>query len=903
VSARASRPWSGPADRPPATRGRVFSDIRDGARPRPPPVGSEPAPDLAAGAPDPFDPTMRRPSLLPVLALLSATALAACGSSSDDSASTSGGSTIAPPDPNGVLLSGDPGDPALGALVDMKPSPVPPEDVIEGLLTTRLEALLAPAVTVEEVNDALALNDAAIVSMAAGFPAVTLVVPAAADANAAQMRADALEATPAFGAVTVSYATVEPPVVMPLGGGGGGGGGAISTALEVARIVPAQNAADLLGVGGPRLSVIVADEFTELTPNPAITAQSFPDPVGSTAIGFSGNRGFFAAGVIGADEDPNSDLDIVHPRGGEKLDIRCAPMSGLSWSDRILETAFALDAAPGPVVLYTGVTYEPSENERTRGWRATDALFWRYLMASRSLTLVHVQPAGDHGLETGDLREARWCSPYALSESAMDPGAGLTGEDLEDYELALTVTGLPPQVGRLRVVGSRETDPSVGSVWSSPGADLTMVGEAVEGLCVMPQLGCQNGAYPGYSTRAAAAQVAGIYSYLWGIKPTMSSTELLDIVDNAYFSGAVPNVVDAYQAVLALDPSLGSAAVRRELLDVAAGTDVYSEIGDGIFDDHDIAVFVAALDVPVSSLIGAGNDSVFDLNGDGEIGGTGTAPFDLDVNVPPVLSNVEGFYGNEPVPFDETAVTDVEILCYYSLTNLFTGDEERRDHLLEACLPVPPGAPELGQFSLRGVVEAGLGTEFLIDDFSYTNQNTPETLSETVTLQGTASALATQSGLTIVVGSEGLERISSDGAIESHIDAVAPPNGTMLAESECELDFILEVPAGGADAELHYSYTIDANLADPNTYANGSIFIDVDVDGHNALYELDLDFDASNVPPNDTQVVPLQLPEGTVDVDLEFRGWIGNNFATTGEPVDIHLDVDWDFDFFIVNDE
>jgi hypothetical protein len=83
-----------------------------------------------------------------------------------------------------------------------------------------------------------------------------------------------------------------------------------------------------------------------------------------------------------------------------------------------------------------------------------------------------------------------------------------------------------------------------------------------------------------------------------------------------------------------------------------------------------------------------------DLNGDGFTGGSGTEKFDLDrigstqfgqtVYDSIVPQQIEG----HTVIFNENALTDREILCYYANSSLYTGDTNARALLLaDACQP------------------------------------------------------------------------------------------------------------------------------------------------------------------------------------------------------------------------
>ena len=132
--------------------------------------------------------------------------LTGCGSSSSNSGSGGGSTAIAlPANHMGVLLEGDPADRAVDALVTMLPSPVDVIEIVDGLMTTRLEALVDHEASVDDINQALTDSQARIVSMSEGFPVVTLVVPTMSNASAANAKADELEATPAFSLVTASY--------------------------------------------------------------------------------------------------------------------------------------------------------------------------------------------------------------------------------------------------------------------------------------------------------------------------------------------------------------------------------------------------------------------------------------------------------------------------------------------------------------------------------------------------------------------------------------------------------------------------------------------------------------------------------------------------------------------------
>jgi hypothetical protein len=143
-------------------------------------------------------------------------------------------------------------------------------------------------------------------------------------------------------------------------------------------------------------------------------------------------------------------------------------------------------------------------------------------------------------------------------------------------------------------------------------------------------------------------------------------------------------LVDAYATVLSLDaaslPSPAVSPVRLAILDLD---------GNHVFDDADVQVFLQHI-VPA----GAGSDpaladfSRWDLNGDGFTGGsTHVTRFDLDrvgstqfgeTKYSTVQESIEG----QQVSFDETALTDLQILCYYAYSPLYTGTSDGRLQLL-----------------------------------------------------------------------------------------------------------------------------------------------------------------------------------------------------------------------------
>jgi hypothetical protein len=198
-------------------------------------------------------------------------------------------------------------------------------------------------------------------------------------------------------------------------------------------------------------------------------------------------------------------------------------------------------------------------------------------------------------------------------------------------------------------------------------------------------------------TSFAAPQIAGLISYLWLLSDDLRLTQPMQVTRQAVLSNARTTaagpVVDAYAATLSLDPVVGDPEpatwkVRFSLLDVN---------NDNKFDENDIQLFLSHLYFvdPATGTIttappsnASADYSRFDLNGDGfTTSSSRRERFDLDrvgstlygpANYSTVSQDIEG----HQVSFDETGLTDTEILCYYAYSTMYQGDTDARKSLL-----------------------------------------------------------------------------------------------------------------------------------------------------------------------------------------------------------------------------
>jgi hypothetical protein len=249
--------------------------------------------------------------------------------------------------------------------------------------------------------------------------------------------------------------------------------------------------------------------------------------------------------------------------------------------------------------------------------------------------------------------------------------------------------------------------------FSDSGPDLFAVGRAI----VMPTETLEG-------TSFSAPQVTGLASYLWllssGAKAHIpnfndlndlpSSVTRQAILTNTRAGAGGINLIDAYAAILSLDlgqiPALDTAPIRLALLDLN---------NDGRFDEADLSGFLGVfLDSSGAPVEPATQDySRFDLNGDGFTGGSRTERFDLDREGSTqygaanysvsVGEQIEGL----DVSFDETKLTDLQILCYYAYSALYQGDIAARKTLLQGHCGPTLGFP--GTERISSVIE---GSDF-----------------------------------------------------------------------------------------------------------------------------------------------------------------------------------------------
>lgn len=647
----------------------------------------------------------------------------------------------------GILLPGSPAATASTATTDLLGTGVESSKIQDHVILTRLDLYLAPAATVAELNAALRLVQGGIVSMARGFDTLTIAVPRQPTIADLESLAQTLRAQPGvrFAAIGRAAAQMDLPVPRPLSLNDV----AINAHLLPSRFPAAWNARALLEHCQP-IPVLLPDSFG-LIPWNLIQGEipSFHQAAPTSGLE---NHGYLTALTLAARSGGSAPALTGANPFSECLDLWFIQMDGLTDFQRTLHIAqtfpagrFIISFSMGysadclrrraPPEVDTLVCEPPRDSTLAlpldRAWAAFD---WKRITQSRWPDFLVATSAGNERNDNGariyaGMGDSRFVNEMAISalgdplfHFVKDPALwgpsmegvaqgfeSLAAEPDEHLSLSMQVSraNLNDAVARnVLVVGSTTTVPDYAlltapdpelleeSLFSNAGPDVKAVGENV----------FNDAAIDG--TSFAAPQVAGLASYLWLLSPTLRSlppSVTRDaIVANAWTRvGSANGLINAYATTLSLDaatrPAPGTAPVRLAILDLDDDHD---------FDESDLGEFM--FHIAPDGVVGDPPQADFDrwdLNGDGFTGGSRPQAFDLDRIGSTQFgaarySSVEEVIENQPVTFDETELTDLEILCYYAYSPMYTGDGEQRGRLLdgkcaEVTVTVEPAAVDV----------------------------------------------------------------------------------------------------------------------------------------------------------------------------------------------------------------
>ena len=608
---------------------------------------------------------------------------------------------------------------AVAALSDKAAEPAEASDIVDGLMLTRLDVALAADATVGQVNSALQRVGARITAMRSRHPTITVAVPRQTDAAALTSLAALLQTEPGIRLVMRPRAA-QPAVAPPAPANSEANFGY----LQQAHFPAAWNARRAApGLCIDRVTVIVADFFHRpadvlytqfATQLPRATEAGTGSVPSSDTTGY---HGYDVAALLAAG------LDNVPPTGAHPfsdcLDVRLLQLQGLTSNDIALSIDAAVAATSGKVVVNTSFGFAdrcglpdsgdactpanlraPTALERA-AWAAGQraliarvadrllvtsaagneagtpaALLYPGMGQAAANSMMNIATATDSAMSFA-ADPALWRPAVACTASPCLPDLTATpaemvrlGQRLAD----LGLTGATPPTNVL-IVGSIDGS-FVTSTFSDSGAHVFAVGEKLPTLLGQPAKG----------TSMAAPQVGGLAAYLWLLSPELRARPVADTIAAIRASTDADALIDAHAAALSLDETVpmtaASARVRRAILDVD---------GDGDFDLDDLRAFHDAYVDPATGQPrnpAQRDHSRFDLNGDGFTGGaTHTAKLDLDPDGSVrfgqrQLDSVTYTLGGRTFTQRESVVSDVQALCFYAASPLYSGSAAGRDALL-----------------------------------------------------------------------------------------------------------------------------------------------------------------------------------------------------------------------------
>jgi hypothetical protein len=563
------------------------------------------------------------------------------------------------------------------------------------IVRTQLKIVFRSAATVGDVNAVLGAIGATISGSIAGTRALVVRIADPGSLSNLETLIAQLEADPAVWFVRrgiVARTDELPGNIAP-----------VATDLEFVAhqlAVKGHAAWNARAAIGSTPSVLVVDHFGAGAPDPYYLPYYSLHPTDFSVVPVPSDHGYHVSGIIagsfGGDDTLPGLVTGMFPgtialRAGDGLETQQTWLDGEMLL--LTRTAEMLSTNPGHIVINTSLglgctlpdPYCRNEDETRRG-----AADWIEMVRAAGLEgrVLHVSSAGN--IEAAG-RAAAYSSSFnsaallnLLVDELAQPVANLTNTLV--IENLRRTDGLSAPFGVLCL-----------SNRSFVGGQLSAIGSDVWSFGAGGHVRFMSG------TSMSAPQVAGLAAYLWSVEPALTPQEVIRILTAT--STTVPVLtdalcsdwpspapsIDAYAAVLGLDKGAALAPggdgnlakVRLALLDVAKAGGVSG--GDGVFDRNDLALLVASLPAVAQS---APDYSRFDLNGDGHTGGETTARFDLDINEPPAWTSVDATVHGVAVRFDETRLTDMDVLCYYAYSSLYPGDTENiqaRDTLLTAC--------------------------------------------------------------------------------------------------------------------------------------------------------------------------------------------------------------------------
>ena len=627
----------------------------------------------------------------------------------------------------GVKLEGSPDSPAIDATDDLYIPIVYPEDAISidpdlqndrRVLRTEIEVLIDPDVTIEEVNGLLDKYNAQIVSMLQNNTIFIIRVPDPGDvASLNQLIADIENEDIVIFAMksiiivevprgllhnSIPFDTQELPSHIRS-----------TRAIDHHLAARAHAAWNLRGaittMVDNRPTIVIADHFGDGAPGSGFNA-SFTNT--DFATGNTSLHGYHVLGIIlgayDSVEGLNNDRNHVTGIFPGTLRVRAVDLSGVwrrsfSWPRMMNITIMRIKSirrsdSHANIIVNTSLGDTEFLPETARSWMTRVRGYSKLLDVGAGLEnhFIHFTAAGNKPPGQDTPIWAIEDSPFAYAALGH---MTINGIDVPNLTNTLVVENRVNTFHHNSDTLRQRPLPGCASKYSCMGGNLSAMGINVwsfgaclardaEGNCTREASDSHTSYQSG--TSMATPQAAGVAAYVWGVNPNLSVSDVMNIIRSTAeerttntltpgFTGSECNtvvpqpVVDAYAAVLAA----GGADVRRVLLDVK---------GNGVFDHNDIEEFLSVYQDTLKA--GKLDYSRYDLNGDGFTGGARTDRFDLTMDGRQAITS--RLIEEDSVFFNESNLTDLQVLCYYAYSNLYAGNTEQRRILVgDLCRGLP----------------------------------------------------------------------------------------------------------------------------------------------------------------------------------------------------------------------
>lgn len=609
-----------------------------------------------------------------------------------------------------VLLTGDESSPALDATVNFKghdtvaASAISTDPAGLRIARTQFEVAFQPNATVGQVNAALVSVGGRIVNMLRGVAIVLVEVPdpgtlAGLEVLMARLRQSPFvrhvrrQGFPDYNALPANYSPQSTDLDK-------------IDHLMATRAVAAWNTAAALdrpGVQKP--TVVVADAFGGGQPGAVLDADTTAADFGTGGLDA---HGYHVLGTIAATNGGDtSDAGLAAGVLPRRFPVRVSDTTlGATWGAIMHNLLLQVSNLPGNVVVNTSLgsaceTAAEAAANCTTAVAGAEAVSWlERVRGTAFVTLagaglerrfVHAAAAGNTDAAGRDTLTAGPFSAAALRDDLVTADGRpiapannmlVTENHVNIVELRQCLSSFSKRVvNRTAITNLRNVSAPGTEIWS-----LTNPSTTAENF---------NG------TSMAAPQVAALAAWIWALRPSLTNQEVISIIlrttvtQTACGADDPAPSIDVYSAVLGTDTSLADAPVRKALLDVGGAGG--STVPDGVFDAADLQRFVQAFATE------ALDHSRFDLNGDGFTGTSVDRPFDLDLNLR--FESAARTTGPITRTVDERAATDIDILCHYAYSSLYTGDAEQRRNLVGAACgeAFPHGTLSARSFVLASV--------------------------------------------------------------------------------------------------------------------------------------------------------------------------------------------------------